>query len=208
MNISISIGPRPHLDAELIDYLATLFVEPKVYLEYGCGSSSVFFLEGNTGNVVYSVDTDKNYLGAVAASVSAKGHASRFFPFYADIGPTRSWGYPSFEKDSLDISRAQKFIAASLAPWQALKRNGHSPAVCLIDGRFRLGSFLACCLLADSPTEIIFDDYLNRSRYHKVEAIAQPHMYLGRSVVFSIKPSEIDKNRILTSFLPWLLLEG
>ena len=81
---------------------------------------------------------------------------------------------------------------------QLLKRINNSdlkPDLILIDGRFRIATFLACCLSFPGST-ILFDDYLNRESYHAVENIVKPIRHTGRIGEFRI-PSRLSKKKIV-----------
>ena len=60
------------------------------------------------------------------------------------------------------------------------------PDVILIDGRFRVASFLFSLMNAKEDSVIIFDDYMNRPHYHVVEEILEVYEYFGRQVIFKV----------------------
>ena len=62
----------------------------------------------------------------------------------------------------------------------------------LIDGRFRVASFLTTLLYCEKGTKIIFDDYVTRSKYHIVEMFEQPIKSQGRQSLF-IASNDYDK---------------
>ena len=58
--------------------------------------------------------------------------------------------------------------------------------VILIDGRFRVASFLFSLINAKEGSIIIFDDYINRCHYHVVEEILEIYNKCGRQAVFKV----------------------
>ena len=87
----------------------------------------------------------------------------RFFPVFQDVGETTQWGHPCFEKQLYDENRGKRMIQVPTMAWRIMELHGISPDVILIDGRFRVASFLAVILNASKPCTIIFDDYIDRS---------------------------------------------
>ena len=65
--------------------------------------------------------------------------------------------------------------------------------VILIDGRFRVASFLFSLINAKEGSIIIFDDYTDRSHYHVVEEILEVYKKCGRQVVFKV-PKVFNKH--------------
>ena len=58
--------------------------------------------------------------------------------------------------------------------------------VILIDGRFRVASFLFSLINAKEGSIIIFDDYMNRPHYHVVEEVLEVYENFGRQAVFKV----------------------
>lgn len=56
-----------------------------------------------------------------------------------------------------------------ICPWDELLRKGDSPNLFLIDGRFRVCSFLTSLMMSKRGTVILFHDYYNRPDYHIIE---------------------------------------
>ena len=53
----------------------------------------------------------------------------------------------------------------------------------MIDGRFRVASFLTTLKKSKKGTKIIFDDYKSRPQYHVVEKIIKPKkMYFDQAL--------------------------
>ena len=67
-----------------------------------------------------------------------------------------------------------------------MEREGVSPDLVLIDGRFRVASFLVSALLAQEGCTILFDDYFDRPNYHVVEKYLKPVRKAGRMAEFSV----------------------
>lgn len=71
----------------------------------------------------------------------------------------------------------------------------------LIDGRFRVASFLTSIKFCDDGCKIIFDDYANRTHYHVVEEIIKPIKIFGNQALFEVK----DRNSLQENEIDQLL---
>jgi hypothetical protein len=97
---------------------------------------------------------------------------------YCDIGEVGNWGTP---KNDGKICDYWKYAAT---PWDVARRLHLVPDTILIDGRFRVASFLLSLVSARTGARILFDDYLDRPYYFVAEQfcpVAETH---GRMAVF------------------------
>lgn len=151
--------------------------EAKVYGEYGVGASTEWAYANTTARII-SVDTSSEWL----ARVSANKDPGRFVGRHVDVGEVRDWGYPR------DFSKRRHFPLYFDAIWSGPVR----PDVVLVDGRFRVCCFLTSLLSAGPGVRIVFDDYLDRPRYHVVEEVIEPVEYCGRQALFVV-PEAFDR---------------
>ena len=198
----------PHLEPALINFLNLQFENAKVILEYGCRGSTLFFLNANPGNFVCSCETDPNWLKQVTRSLDKRLQGDRFMPILAKIGPVKAWGYPETKDELPSIRSAKQYLLASIEPWIKLKARGIDPDFVLIDGRFRIGSFLASAMFATKPISLLFDDYVGRSRYTIIEGICKPKKFTGRAALFTIDPTKIRESGLMFNLLPSMLDAG
>lgn len=181
----------PHMETEGRELLATQLAQAKIFLEYGSGGSSV--MAASTGvKRIYSVDSDRGFLDAVAAKIKATTDApdGKYIPIYVDIGPTKEWGMP------IDRSKAAQWPDYFNAPWARLAEDKEGPDLILIDGRFRVACFLASLLHAQEGCVILFDDYMDRPHYHAVEEFLKRSGNagrMGRFVVPKNKPKGLKE---------------
>lgn len=144
-----------------------------IYAEYGCGYSTEYVLT-NTHARVYTVDTSKSWADRIASiPVSDK---SRLHVQWIDVGEIGDWGMP------VDFSGWRAYKEYTDWVWQ----QGVEPDLVLIDGRFRIACFLTSFLNARDGTILVFDDYVDRPKYHIVEEVLQPQMLSGRQAVFEV----------------------
>jgi len=80
-----------------------------------------------------------------------------------DIGEVIEWGTPKSDEKIRD------FWNYMATPWRIVKKNKYIPDTILIDGRFRVASFLISLLSARQDAIILFDDYSIRPEYFVVE---------------------------------------
>jgi hypothetical protein len=76
-----------------------------------------------------------------------------------------------------------------------------NPELILIDGRFRVGSFLTSYQRAIPGTIILFDDYYSRPEYHFVEKIELPFFQFDDLAVFRVTETgkkELNSEKLIT----------
>ena len=154
------------------DYLFKKYLKNcKIYFEYGVGDSTIWALE-NTSSRIISVDTDKKWINKVDISKNKK----RIDINWINLGEIENWGRPK------NYEYRNHFIDYISNVWTFnLKAD-----VILIDGRFRVASFLFSLMNAKKGSVIIFDDYMNRPHYHVVEEVLEVSENFGRQAVFKV----------------------
>jgi hypothetical protein len=197
------------LPEEVAEALTAIYSEGVVVLEYGSGGSTFLALDANEENIIYSCETDARWLSELSSEIALRQLSHRFFPVFQDVGQTKEWGYPCFDKQSYDESRGIQFVQAPILPWRVMQRHGVSPDIVFIDGRFRVASFLATYLNVSRPCTVVFDDYRDRECYHVVECILKPSGFIDRTAFFELQPpagvSQVKS--FLEIFAPYLIAE-
>jgi len=154
-----------------------------VYGEYGCGESTIW-VSNSTGCEIFSVDSSAEWIDFVYSKCN---QAKRPTLHWADVGPIGEWGRP------LGYTRLENFN--DYTDW--LWKNDKKPNLILVDGRFRVCSFLTCLIYAEEGVKIFFDDYTNRTEYHLVEKFIKPTETYGRQALFvTPKRETLDINGI------------
>jgi hypothetical protein len=186
----------PSMEREGREHFEQRVRDVNVFLEYGAGGSTL--LAAKLGaKEIHSVESDKGFLAAVRERIVQDSPATRVHAHYADIGPTKEWGVPS------DVSCAVKWPMYCLAPWPTMVSESSLPDLILIDGRFRVASFLTSLMFAKPGTPILFDDYFDRPHYHHVEKHLAPTARAGRMAEF-IVPAGVDSRSTVLSLLPFV----
>lgn len=189
-----SVPDNPHFDDDLdtTNFFLERLASSRMYLEYGCGGSTVTAAR-NKKNFI-TVDSDRFYLASVQKKIERQfGSVSGMF-VYANIGLTEEWSYPSFTR--LTTRRLNKWKCYPEAPWAIIEKKMQFPDLVLIDGRFRV----ACALVSlkhlhkKSDFILLIDDYAERPHYRVVEDFAHLDSMQGRMAVF--KPKQIDPAKI------------
>ncbi len=160
------------------------------YLEFGAGYSTMVACSFKDLNV-FSFETDVNYCRFIESKLAETGEHKNVTVIHVDIGPTRDWGWPELNADEA------KFPNYLWAPINSMKVEHFKPDLILIDGRFRVATFLSC-LMEFPGVEIIFDDYVDRNHYHIVEEVIKPYKRVGRVALFKA-PRRLSRKRILRS---------
>jgi hypothetical protein len=150
------------------------------YVEIGCGQSTVFAAKMQNLKKIVCIDTSKAWLDIVQEVATNKD----IIACHADFGTLAEWGRPtSYSK----INALNKYTSAIFDHCQ--------PDLILIDGRFRVFSFLYAMANSREGTKILFDDYTNRPHYHIVEKEIKPKELFGRQALF-IRENNIDTEKI------------
>jgi hypothetical protein len=128
-------------------------------VEFGCGGSTILFLE-NAVEALVSVESDKDWAAKICAepSVATALRSGRFRMHTADIGRTRAWGHP------VDDAAKARWPRYPRAVWRKLE----PPAVdfVFIDGRFRVACALVALLHIRPPALIAVHDFWTRLKIY------------------------------------------
>ena len=154
----------PRMTPPELDLFRTLLRATDTYLEFGTGGSTVEAAALVRRRVV-SVDSSEAWLAKVAQACAAPVCRVKPELVFADIGPVARWGRPA------DDTHRHLWSGYHEAPWQG-GGTSVSPDLCLIDGRFRVASFLQSLLRSRPDTLIAFHDF-HRRNYHAVCEVAR-----------------------------------
>jgi len=179
--------PELTFPAAEADHLRKAYEAAQIILEYGSGGSTTVGAQ-MSGKLIFSVESDRNWAIDLQRHIDESGFPSPAIIYYVDIGPTGAWGRPK------NPAEWQKFHRYPMAIWD--EPFFRHPDLVLIDGRFRSACFATVCLRITRPVTVLFDDYQNRPKYHKVEAFARPARIIGRMAEFHLEPGMIDQSQL------------
>ena len=190
---TVRIIERPQLTfpEEVGAWVRDQYDAANVILEYGSGGSTVMASE-MTGKRIFSVESDKRWCGMMQDYFDHAGMQSPVTMHYGDIGRVGKWGRPQSDKS-----------------WRAYHRYPNSvwdldtfeaPDLVLVDGRFRAACFVTTMLRTEKPLTLLFDDYVGRQQYMRVERWFKPAEIRGRMARFDITPMDLPR-RDLTEIL-------
>lgn len=158
-------------------------------LEYGSGGSTALAAE-MPGKTVFSVESDKDWAQMMRRWFTANPPLAQSVDvIWSDIGPTKDWGHPA------DESEWRRWPRYALEVWGLPEFR--QPDVVLVDGRFRVGCALATAFLSTRPVTLLFDDYANRTHYHRVRDFLGTPEITGRMGLFRVTPQPIPPARLL-----------
>ncbi len=153
------------------------------YVEYGSGASTV--LAARRGIRTYSMESDPRYARAVRAALP---EASPVTILDANLGLTEYWGYPVATRRT--DQRLGSWLNYARQPLAEAARDSWTPALVLVDGRFRCACALAAAQAvqhAGGKAEILFDDYAGRPYYSWIEAHLGAPQMVGRAAIFTVE---------------------
>ena len=170
------ISLKPLMDVAGLKFFTDAIKRSECFLEYGCGGSTA--CAANVGRVkaILSVDTSKVWVDKVSEHLTRT--ETKLYIKHCDFGEIKNFGVPVSRAKSADFWRYM------VTPWDAAKEHNLIPDTILIDGRFRVASFLYSLLSARVGTLLMFDDYLDRPQYFVVEKFCKLQEKHGRMGVF------------------------
>ena len=193
-NIALPQMSMPPAETELVQ---DHYRRSKGILEYGSGGSTAFAACHAKAPIV-SIESDAKWAANLIDTLTRAGVMdARIDIRHANIGKTREWGMPVSHNDW------RRYWAYPMGFW--LDQGRIDPDLVLIDGRFRLGCFLATILNTRIPVTVLWDDYVGRenSLYSMAEAWFPITAVTGRMVRFDVVPKTYDNaqfSRMLQGF--------
>jgi hypothetical protein len=175
--------PRVMLPPAVLDHVTAEYGAARVVLEYGAGGSTV--LAASLGARVFAVESDPAWIGNVDRWLAANGLQNRVTLHHADIGRTARWGRPKKARRR----HWARYLRYPRSVWD--RPDFEYPDTILVDGRFRVASFLCAMTRIRRPTRLLFDDYVTRPDYHAVERFQRPALIVDRMAVFDLEPRRL-----------------
>ena len=175
----------PHLDQETASWLADELRGTKLFVEFGCGGSTL--MADQLGVPTLSVESDPYYATAVRRVLS---HPESTEILALDMGITREWGMPMF-------FAKKKGLRYAKAPFELL--GGRSPDLILVDGRYRVACALETAAHAarvGGSSKMLVDDYAGRPAYHILEKYLGLPARIGRAAMFVVGTRDIPAQAI------------
>jgi hypothetical protein len=178
-DLTLTRDSIPLLEPQGLALFHECLAQSQVYLEYGCGGSTVQAAAAGTRSI-FSVDTDLSWLEQGVQVL--RGMRSSAVLIHCNLGPVLEWGFPA------GTQNIKEFHTYAALPWAAAQSARQVPDLVLVDGRFRVASLLYSLACAQAGTTILFDDYADRPHYHAVEQFCQPTAFAGRMARFEAGP--------------------
>jgi hypothetical protein len=172
------------------EFVASQYAPGRMILEYGSGGSTL--LAARSGCRVISVESDRAWAARLTTALAPWADMASLH--YADIGPTKDWGFPAAHDEH------ETFHTYPLSVWD--RADLGNPDLVLIDGRFRAACLVAVLLRARRPTTVLIDDYARRHHYHGVERLARKEEMIGRMAHFTVTPGPIPPDMV-TEAISW-----
>ena len=178
--MSQAVNIKQSMDEGGFKFYAHTLANTRCLLEYGSGGSTAYAANIAKVKTIISVDTSQEWVEKVCHSIAQETDTEIFID-YCDVGPVGDWGVP------IDREKSADFWRYMVRPWQLARTNNLIPDAILIDGRFRVASFLYSLISARIGTVIMFDDYFDREHYFIVEKYCKLREKHGRMGVFYVE---------------------
>lgn len=156
-------------------------------LEYGSGGSTVLAGDAVSGSVV-SIESDPDWAAMMRRWFEENPPKVPVTVKHVDIGPTKSWGRPATDQ------KWRRWPNYASGAWDLPEVT--SPDLVIVDGRFRVACVLAAMFRTRAPLTLLFDDYVNRPRYHRIEKFVRPVETFGRMARFEITPNAVPAEHL------------
>lgn len=150
----------PELGANDIKMFYRYLDKATVYFEYGSGGSTYQVSLRPNIQKIYTVESDKTWMNKLNSIIK---NNTKITYIYNEMGTKpHTWGYPS-----------RRCLKSNLINYSEHIRNlgieeRSKIDLVMIDGRFRVACCLKCFDIINDDCYIIFDDFLNRKKYHIV----------------------------------------
>ncbi len=151
---------KPHMSDAEINLLGKYIPNEARILEFGCGGSTLFFLEKGA-SYLFSVESDLSWLQHLLSNPAIRIYYKfgRWVPCHAHIGPTAEWGKPLAQTPEL------QWLNYHMGCWSNIPQENFDYV--LIDGRFRVACLCQYLLRNHNPSvNIAIHDFWNRPQYH------------------------------------------
>ncbi|MBR0665570.1 hypothetical protein GXW71_14520 [Roseomonas hellenica] len=172
---------------EEIALFKSLLACSRRYVEFGAGGSTVL-AASLVKEAVTSVDSSKEWLDRVRQDCEAQKCPVSPTLIHVDIGELKDWGYPRDTKRRPDWPRYYSWLGDS--------RDGALADLFLVDGRFRVASFLQVFLQGNPDSLIAIHDFANRPKYHVIHEFGREVARAENFSVFLRRPGA-DRKRAL-----------
>jgi len=171
--------PELTFSAEVKKFIKHEYKAANKVLEFGSGGSTLYAARLG-GKDVVSVETDRLWAFCLRARLSLTHPKERIKIRHGEIGFTKEWGRPR------NLGATAKYKNYCTLPWRKFPE--FDPDLILIDGRFRVATFLTAITRMKTKTRILFDDYGDRKWFHAVERFVEPPQMVGRMAMFEVEP--------------------
>ncbi|MCI1410099.1 MAG: hypothetical protein LKG97_00055 [Acetobacter peroxydans] len=168
-------------------YLIEAYKQHDIILEYGSGGSTMV-AASQKHSLVMTIESDRAWTENIHKLLIENYPQAHVLLQWVDIGPTGDWGWP------IDESAWRNWYLYPMGIWN--NANFRQPDLVLIDGRFRIGCFIATMLFTKAPITVLWDDYTDRPYYHCIEQYFKPVKTIGRMGVFEITPLHFQPSDI------------
>lgn len=188
--IEVPVVTLPEAERALLE---ATYARAEVILEYGSGGSTLIAAAGQHRQVT-TVESDEAWAQNLTAVLARDFPDAPVRVHWVDVGPTRAWGRPATDQGW------RRYHRYPLSVWD--RPDFLPPEVILIDGRFRVACFMAALLRTTRPTTVLWDDYVQRPPYARVERFAKPVEFVGRMARFELRPVDLPRSE-LTEVIGW-----
>ena len=161
--------------------------DDKIILEFGSGGSTL--LLAGTCRLIISVESDRHFLIQVKSELYAKGLQDKGRIYWADIGPTKTYGQPFATMRKLFEKRYRLY---ALGVFESFPETKNSDIV-FVDGRFRVACVMSSLLHINRNFLLVVDDFFGRTYYKDIiKVLGNPSSRISNAAIFDVDRRTID----------------
>ena len=183
--------PTSSMSGSGLSNLLIKLSKERIVLEFGSGGSTFLFAEN--AKFTTSVESDSYFSKVIERTLHKKGQIEKTHIYWANIGPTKSYGQPLL---SLRTIFQRRYVNYYNEIFQK-SENSRKAEVVFIDGRFRVACAMSSLLNIKQDFQIIVDDYFDRPEYSDIaKVLGKPLTLVGNTALFEISIESINLDSV------------
>lgn len=166
---------------QAFEFLSTTLAQSEIVLVYGCDIAPMVCNNAFVKKV-YGVDARKPVCDTVYDAINDN---EKFRLMYANIGELNQHNQP------INADQFKQYHQYMVFPWALADKYDALPNLIIIDGHFKVASFLYSLICAPEGSRIIFNDYFDHPEYEMIRNYCPLESRQGAAAEFIVKKNYI-----------------
>lgn len=147
-------------------------------LQYGCGDATAIACEASKVKYILAVEANKNIADSIYDTLANK---DKLRMMYSNIGDLSESGQP------INNERYKDYHQYMIFPWALADKYDAMPSLVIIDGQFKVASFLYSLVCAPEGTTILVNGYFDHPEYAVMREYALLESKHGSAAEFTVQ---------------------